>query len=201
MAGSHAYPARHGRGTVMGKPASTNSANSPGPANPASPPDLPRPLRLEVTSDTAAVAPVRRAVEAMAEGAGFDAQRTGDIGLAINEAMANVIRHAYAGDAGRPIVVTAECLNDPCQRRETEAGAPKPAATPAGGASNCPPVCLRIRIRDWGSGVNPMKIPVREHDPQTPGGLGLLCLRTLMDSVEFTPQPDGMLLTLEKKKC
>ena len=55
-------------------------------------------------------------------------------------------------------------------------------------------------IRDWGNGVNPGAIPPRAHDPATPGGIGLICLRSMMDRAEFTPQPDGMLLTLSKRR-
>ena len=36
-------------------------------------------------------------------------------------------------------------------------------------------------------------------DPMCPGGLGLICLRQLLDVVKFDPQPDGMRLTLVKK--
>jgi len=50
------------------------------------------------------------------------------------------------------------------------------------------------------SDLNPSSLPARERDPCTPGGLGMVCLRQLMDSAEFTPQPDGMLLTMTKKR-
>jgi len=33
-----------------------------------------------------------------------------------------------------------------------------------------------------------------------PGGLGMVCLRQLLDEVVFTPQPDGMLLTMVRKR-
>src|SRR5947208_16789380 len=65
-------------------------------------------LLLEVPSDPAALAGVRRAVEAFAARAGFDSKAVGEIGLCVNEAMANVIRHAYRGTGSRPIQVTAD---------------------------------------------------------------------------------------------
>jgi serine/threonine-protein kinase RsbW len=147
-------------------------------------------LRLEVPSDPAVVAGVRREVEAYANKAGFDARAVEDVGLCVNEAMANIIRHAYRGAASRPILITADLL---------------PAAAAAGTRSDradCGPVRLTVTIRDWGNGFNPSSLPAREHDPCTPGGLGLICLRQLMDTAEFTPQPDGMLLTMTKtKRC
>src|SRR4051812_1167864 len=86
------------------------------PTRPTSPPaSVPQPsppaLRLETTSDTAAVAGVRRAVEAFAATAGFGEEAVGHLGLVVNEALANVIRHAYAGQGGRPVVVTAEMVD------------------------------------------------------------------------------------------
>ena len=31
-----------------------------------------------------------------------------------------------------------------------------------------------------------------------PGGLGLVCIRSLMDEVQYVTQPDGMLLRMTK---
>src|SRR3954453_3093962 len=85
-----------------------------GPAAPgaraATPPPAPAPIRLELTSEPSAIAEVRRAVEAFAAAAGLRPVAPGELGLSVNEAVANVIRHAYGGKAGRPIVVTAESL-------------------------------------------------------------------------------------------
>jgi anti-sigma regulatory factor (Ser/Thr protein kinase) len=133
------------------------------------------PVRLNITSDPANLAPVRKAVEDLAGASGFDASAVGDIALCVNEALANVMRHAYGGATDRPIEVAA----DVDER--------------AGGA-------MRIRIRDWGNGVNPEELPHKPHDPLTPGGLGMICLRKMMDDVHFTPQPDGMLLEMSRRR-
>jgi len=141
-------------------------------------PTPPTPLQLHVTSDTANVASVRRAVEEYSAAAGFDESEAGQIGLVINEAIANVIRHAYHGQSGRPIELTAEPLTD--------------------GSHG---MSMRLRLRDWGNGADPEKSRKRDYVVGQPGGLGLVCLRGFMDEVEFTPQPDGgMLLTLVKRK-
>jgi len=133
---------------------------------------LPRTLKFDLTSEPKHIAGVRKAVEAFGLSAGLGPGAIADLGLVVNEALANVIRHAYQGRAGQPISVSVDC--DPSQ--------------------------VTVRIRDWGNGVNPAALPPREHDPATPGGLGLICLRTLMDRAEFTPQPDGMLLTISKRR-
>jgi len=131
----------------------------------------PRAMKLDLTSEPERIAGVRKAVEAFALSAGLGTS-SADLGLVVNEALANVMRHAYQGRRGQPISVWVDC-----------------------DASE-----VTVRIRDWGNGVNPAAMPARAHDPATPGGLGLICLRSLMDRVEFTPQPDGMLLTISKRR-
>ncbi len=130
-------------------------------------------VNLNVTSDPANLAPVRQSFEQFAIECGFDARAVGDIGLCINEAMANVTRHAYHGATDRPIEVAAEYANG----------------------------ALRITLRDWGTGENPAARLPAGHDPARPGGLGLICMRSLMDQVIYEPQPDGMRLTLIKKRA
>ena len=127
-------------------------------------------LHLNVTSDPENVSVVRRAIEEYCMKAGFDAKTTGEIGLVINEAVANIIRHAYREAPNKPIEVEAQFGGD----------------------------ILRVTLRDWGNGVDPSRKPDKT-DPLTPGGLGLVCMRKLMDETRFVPQPDGMLLEMKKK--
>lgn len=132
------------------------------------------PLVLNVASDPTNLAAVRVACEAYCAAAGLDECAVGEVGLCVNEAMANVTRHAYDGATDRPVRVTAEKI---------DAGA-----------------AVKIEIRDWGKGVNPLAQQRPKRDPLRPGGLGLICLRELLDEADFSPQPDGMLLTLVKRK-
>jgi serine/threonine-protein kinase RsbW len=126
------------------------------------------PLHLDLTSNTADIAGARRAVEAHCRLLGFDERSVGDIGLCVNEAIANIIRHAYRGKSDQPIGLDVEIVD----RR------------------------LRIALRDWGTGIAPGALPDHKVDPLNPGGLGLICLGRLMDQVVFTPQSPGMLLEL-----
>ena len=136
---------------------------------PAAPPTGRR-LRLNVTSDPANLAAVRHACEAFCIECGLDAAAAGDVGLCVNEAMANITRHAYSGATDKPVELTGWSDGDG----------------------------VHVALRDWGSGELP---PARlRHDPLTPGGLGLVCLRQLLDDVAYTPQPDGMLVTLTRRK-
>jgi serine/threonine-protein kinase RsbW len=130
------------------------------------------PLRLRIQSDPANLAEARRAVEMFAAQCGFDETARGEIGLVVNEAMANVIRHAYQGATDRPMELTAE---------KSDEG-------------------IAITLRDWGAGVNPLDLPAKKRDPMKPGGIGLICMRQMMDDVQFHKQPDGMLLSMKRSR-
>ncbi len=127
---------------------------------------------LKIRSDPAQIAPVRKAVEEVAAAGGLDERAVADVGLCVNEALANVMRHAYGGAKDRPILVGAHCQDG----------------------------SLVVTIRDWGSGVNPESLPPKPFDPLRPGGLGLICLRRMMSDVKYLPQGDGMLLVMKKER-
>ena len=133
----------------------------------SSPPTVeatPERLRCAFDSDPAHLSAVRRAVEAFCRSTELDDAACDELGLVVNEALANVIRHAYAGATDRPIELTV-----------TRSGAG-----------------VRLAIRDWGNGriPRPSDNPATA-DPLLPGGLGLICLKRLTDDVTFGPQPDG----------
>src|SRR5258706_2146896 len=138
------------------------------PVHPTSPPRV----DLTIQSDPANIAAVRKAVEGVASSAGLKEQAVAEVGLCVNEALANVIRHAYDGAKDRPIVIRAHCQDR----------------------------ALVVTIRDWGNGVNPATLPDKPFDPLEPGGLGLVCLRRMMSQVTYVPQGDGMLLVMTKEQ-
>jgi serine/threonine-protein kinase RsbW len=133
---------------------------------------LAKSIHLELLSDPAQIAPARRAVEVLAASCGFDQAGCDELGLVVNEALANVIRHAYHGEPGRPIVLDARGEGD----------------------------TIHLELRDWGDGRDPLAGPLPERDPLRPGGLGLICLRQMLDGVESRPQPDGMLLRMTRRR-
>lgn len=137
---------------------------------------LPQKLEMRLKSDPGQVADARRVIEGYAEDAGFNPDQVGQIGLCVNEALANVIRHAYDDAPEQPIHLSAECE--------------------VGGDGQ---TWLRMTIRDWGNGENPADRIPAPRDPLEPGGVGMICLKRLMDEVVFCPQPDGMLLKLSKR--
>lgn len=129
-------------------------------------------LKLSIRSDAAQLAPARKSVESFCAENGFSENAVGEIGLCLNEALANVIRHAYRGESDCPIEIEAKIESDG----------------------------LHLKVRDWGEGTKPQLTQKVERDPMQPGGLGLICMGRLMDQVTFTPQSRGMLLEMLKKK-
>ncbi|MBC8108831.1 MAG: ATP-binding protein [Anaerolineae bacterium] len=132
-------------------------------------------LTINLSTDPTLLGSARTAIEKLAATHKFDAQSCEEIGLVVNEALANVIRHAYGVGTDGPIQIDVIVLDGE----------------------------LTIKMRDWGKGVNPDKLPPSPAsiDPLKPGGLGLMCMRRMMDSVVFEPQPDGMLLTMKRKRA
>jgi anti-anti-sigma factor len=68
---------------------------------------LPAPLRLDLPAVPAQLRGLRRAVQRWAEEASLPAEATGDLQLALGEAAANAIEHAYQDDERRGRVVVA----------------------------------------------------------------------------------------------
>ena len=141
--------------------------NRPLPTSPGSSPKI----ELKVTSDPANLAAVRKAIEGLCASDGFDEKTCAEVGLCVNEAVANVIRHAYDGKIDQPVEIVAELGEE-----------------------------LTVKIRDWGNGVDPSTLPCRIYNPLEPGGVGLICLHQWMDDIAYTPQADGMLLTMRRRK-
>jgi len=125
----------------------------------------------EIQSDPAKLREVRTDLENFTRSIGMKDEASNAVGLVLNEALANIIRHGYDGATDKPIRVTAEQV-------EKE---------------------LKIVIRDWAKPFDPALIKPRYEDELKPGGLGLICIRKLMDGFKYERLPDGMLLTLTKK--
>ncbi len=106
---------------------------------------------------------VRAGVVAAARACGFDADTAADIALAIDEACANVIVHAYGCRGDADIVLDIYRLR--------------------GG--------IRLRVRDFGPPVAPDAIRPRPLDAVRPGGLGSHFIREIMDEARLERAADG----------
>lgn len=135
-----------------------------------------RDVQLRVPSVTGTLPIVRAVVEKMALAQEADEKETADLGLAIDEALANVIKHGYDGQPGQPIEIRIEAVGEGQGRR------------------------LVVTIRDFGRQVDPARIQSRSLDEVRPGGLGVHIMRSVMDEVEYScPECGGMLVRMVKR--
>jgi serine/threonine-protein kinase RsbW len=135
-------------------------------------------LQLHLESNPEALCLVRAIVERAAEILKFKEQDTRAIVRSVDEALANVIRHAYRGRDGMPIDVS-------CRRLSAE--------KEAEGAYG-----LEIMLVDSGKAPDPEKFRSRSLDEIRPGGLGLHFIKESMDVVEFKRKNGKNFLRLVK---
>lgn len=124
-------------------------------------------IRLEITSEPVHLAEVRRVVEAAAREAGVVDTEVNGVALAIDEALSNIIRHGYRGEAGHPIEVQVERC----------------------GVHGRP--ALRLLLKDRGRQVEPDQIVGRDLSEVRPGGLGTHIIRSVMDQVQYSKRDGG----------
>ncbi len=123
-------------------------------------------LKLEFFSNPELLYVVRAAMERLTERMGFSERECRSVTRAVDEALTNIIRHAYGGHLNQLIVVT-------CYRTSKK-------ATPETGQA------LEIVLQDQGEPADPAKMRGRSLDEIKPGGLGLHYIRESMDFVEFS---------------
>ncbi|HKI11904.1 MAG TPA: ATP-binding protein [Candidatus Acidoferrum sp.] len=135
-------------------------------------------LKLHLESNPQALALVRAAIERATEVLHFHEEESRAIVRSVDEALANVIRHAYRGKSGCPIEVTCRHLH------RTQNG-----ACVSG---------IEIVLRDSGVRADPAKMKGRSLKEIRPGGLGLHFMRESMDEVEFSRKKGKNQLRLVK---
>lgn len=117
-------------------------------------------IRLRAVLESVPVA--TQCVAAIARTAGLDDHLLYQVQLAVDEACANVVEHAYG---------------------DMEAGDMELVCSLDDGA-------FTIRVRDWGRGFDPNGVAVPDVgaplEERSLGGLGLFLVRQVMDSVQFS---------------
>ena len=138
---------------------------------------LNQPVRLAILSQPSHLRVVRSALEKMCELAGFDNAQTGRIVLSVDEALSNIVRHAYEGAADGRIEIELT---------------PHGQQTVQG---------LRISLRDYGRHADPADIHSRELTDVRPGGLGVHIISQCMDCVQYHKADGGGTLLVMEKRC
>lgn len=136
-------------------------------------------IQLEMVSNPIYLSGARDLVASVARRLGFGDEACGQIALAVDEALCNVIRHGYGRRADGPIWMKVW----PLQGGDGGGG-------------------IRIVIEDEARQVDPAEIRSRDLDEIRPGGLGVHIIREVMDEVNYEKRDSvGMRLTLVKKKA
>jgi serine/threonine-protein kinase RsbW len=131
--------------------------------------------RLSLFADLPHLATIRDFVVQVGCDLGLDKQTIADLELAVDEACANIVKHAYRGQGGQ-----IEVLIEPLAGR------------------------VRITIRDWGQAFDPQAIArpdvTAPLDERPLGGLGLFLIHQVMDDVQFHfDATNGNTLTMVKR--
>ena len=136
----------------------------------SSPPDV----QIDLTSNPKYLASVRGMILALTQTAGFDVVESGHIALAVDETLANIIRHGYQLQTDKPIHVSIWLLED------EETG-------------------VKIVIEDEAVQIDPEDISGRDLDDIKPGGLGVHIINDVMCECTFEKRKTkGMRVTLKK---
>jgi anti-sigma regulatory factor (Ser/Thr protein kinase) len=131
-------------------------------------------LQLQMFSQPRFLAAVRALIGSVCERLGFNSMQCGQISLAVDEALCNVITHGYNRRTDGTVWINIWSV-------DTE------------------PSAIKIVIEDVASQVDPDSIQPRDLDDIRPGGLGVHIIREVMDEVTYERRSDrGMRLTMTK---
>ena len=123
-------------------------------------------LKFEMRSHPKLLCVVRGAMEPLMEGLGFSALERRAATRAVDEALSNIMKHAYRGRMNKIIQISCRVL-------------PRRAGAKTGQA-------VEILLFDSGPAIDTAKLVGRPLDEIRPGGLGLHLIRDGMDIVEYT---------------
>lgn len=133
-------------------------------------------VQLEMFSQPRFLSGARAMVAAISQRLGFNEIESGQISLAVDEALCNVIKHGYGQRHDGRIWISLWALGtDPPE--------------------------IEVVIEDLARQVDTSEIKSRDLDCIRPGGLGVHLMRQIMDEVRFEHRDGGgMRLTMTKKR-
>src|SRR6478752_3898371 len=127
--------------------------------------------KVEFSSHTGNLAPMRRFVRKFLDAYPFSERERMLMILGVDEACTNVIRHAYHLQDDQLISLSLEASTR----------------------------CVRMRLRDYGRQTEAHAMKGRSHDLIRPGGLGLHLIKTAFDKVDYVRKARGTELVMTKK--
>ncbi len=144
---------------------------------PINEPTGPAPVRVELLSQPRFLSGARDLVSAISKRCGFDDTACGQMALAVDEALCNVIRHGYDRRGDGKIWVSMWPIEEPGKN----------------------PTGVKIVIEDEAKQVDPQKIKSRDLEDVRPGGLGVHIIQQIMNHSYFEKREKiGMRLVMLK---
>ncbi|MGV6814954.1 MAG: ATP-binding protein [Phycisphaerales bacterium] len=135
-------------------------------------------IELKLISDPMYLCGARELVASIARRIGFDDMDCSKISLAVDEALANIIRHGYDRAFDKPIWIGINPI--------------KPTSDSIGG--------IEIIIEDEAKQVDPSNMKGRDLEDVKPGGLGVHIISEVMDDVVYQKRDTvGMRLIMTKR--
>lgn len=110
-----------------------------------------------IGSDPKHLKPLRETIAALLPATGLPEKTQEAMLVALGEACTNSMRHAYGGKSTKKIRVTFQNLKDK----------------------------VVLKIRDYGRKIDLAKVKAPQLPPQSPGGLGIYFMKTMMDELKY----------------
>jgi len=121
--------------------------------------------QIKVSCKSGNLQKIRKFVSGIAKEVGFNEVEIDKIELAVDEASANVVKHAYIDKKDKNILVEVKIFSDK----------------------------FTVLVKDTGKGFNPEEIELPDMNEYLKnykvGGLGIHLMKTLMDDVKFDIRP------------
>jgi len=127
-------------------------------------------FRVRMASDPRLLPVVRSAVSELAGVCGFEDGQCRSITLAVDEALSNVIRHAYKNRCDQEIELNCQAKSD----------------------------CLEFTFVECSEAADPSRFCSQPLDGSALGGRGTHLIRQIMDEVCYERLPEGNRLSLKK---
>lgn len=127
-------------------------------------------IRVDLLSHPTYIGGVRELVSSICRRIGFPELCCGQMALAVDEALCNVMKHGYEGREDQPISIGIQIHED---------------RSGAGHSS------IRIVIEDQAKQVDPKSICGRDLQDVRPGGLGVHMIREIMDEAVYEKREGG----------
>ena len=128
---------------------------------------------VEIPNDVSNGMQVLEAIVLELRLAGYESRQIGQVELAYTEALTNAVRHGNQDDPQKIVII--EYRIDQSE--------------------------FRLAIEDEGQGFDPRDIddPTQPEHLVRPGGRGLLLIRSLVETVEFSPRGNRIVIRLSRK--